>query len=101
MGDISDLADVGRFSRSREGARCLEAFRSSVVGKRIVGVDACNQADGLALTLLLEGGDFLDLTATVCAFSVDSLRDRYPRVLEREYYIDFPERRPPTRRGRR
>lgn len=98
MGDLSDLADVERFIRCREGQRCLEKFKASVVGKRIVGVDFCNQTHGVDITLLLDGGDYLDLQATVNAFEVDSLRDRYGRVLEREYYVDFPDRKPARRR---
>ena len=94
MGDASDLADVARFTRSPEGKRALEKFQKSVTGKTIVGVSFCELSTGVSITLLLEGGDYLDLTTLEQAFSVESLRDRYKYVLDREYYADFPERKP-------
>ena len=98
MGDASDLADVARFTRSPEGQRALEKFKASVTGKRIVNVSVCELSTGVSITLLLEDGDYLDLSIVEQAFSVDSLRQRYPRVLEREYYKDFPERKPGSHR---
>lgn len=93
MGDASDLADVHRFTRSPEGECALEKFRESVTGKTIVGVSFCELSTGVSLTLLLDGGDYLDVTTLEQAFSIESLRDRYAYVLDREYYVDFPERR--------
>lgn len=98
MGDASELADVARFTRSPEGKRALEKFQKSVTGKKIVGASFCELSTGVSITLLLEGGDFLDITTLEQAFSVESLRDRYAWVLDREYYVDFPERKP-GRRG--
>ncbi len=100
MGDLSDLADVSRFTRSPEGKRALEKFQKSVTGKKIVGVSFCELSTGVSVTLLLDGGDHLDITIVEQAFSIDSLRDRYRRVLDREYYADYPERKPGGR-GRR
>ena len=94
MGDASDLADVARFTRSPEGRRALDKFKTSVTGKRIVGANFCELSTGVSITLLLEDGDYLDLSIVEQAFSVESLRQRYARVLEREYYKDFPERKP-------
>lgn len=94
MGDASDQADVDRFTRSPEGKRCMDKFRAGLVGKRIVGLDFTEYSFGLGITLLLEDGDYLDLHATTEAFSVEAMRDRYQRVLMREYYVDFPERKP-------
>lgn len=94
MGDASDLADVARFTRSPEGKRALEKFQASVTGKKIVGASFCELSTGVSVTLLLERGDYLDLTVVEQAFSIESLRDRYRGVLEREYYLDFPERKP-------
>lgn len=94
MGDASDQADVERFSRSREGKRCMAKFREGLTGKRIVGVDFSEYSIGVGITLLLDDGDFLDLIDTVHAFSVAALRDRFQHVLLRGYYEDFPDRRP-------
>lgn len=94
MGDMSDFADVGRFTRSPEGRRALDKFAKSVTGKKIVGVRFCELSTGVSVTLLLDGGDHLDITIVEQAFSIESLRDRYRRVLDREYYVDFPERKP-------
>jgi hypothetical protein len=97
MGDASDLADVARFTRSPEGKRALEKFQESVTGKKIVGASFCELSTGVSITLLLEDGDYLDLTTLEQAFSVEVLRDRYRAVLERKYYVDFPERKPGRR----
>lgn len=92
MGDASDLADVHRFTRSPEGRRALEKFQKSVTGKTIVGASFCELSTGVSITLLLDGGDYLDVTTLEQSFSIESLRDRYARVLDREYFKDYPER---------
>ena len=94
MGDASDLADVARFTRSPEGQRAMARFRESVVGKSIRDVTFCELSSGLSVTLHFECGAHLDLTVVEQAFSLHALRDRYRYVLDREYYVDFPERRP-------
>lgn len=96
MGDASDLADVHRFTRSPEGKRVLEKFKASVTGKTIVGASFCELSTGVSVTLLFDGGDYLDVTALEQGFSVEALRDRHGYVLDREYAVDFPERRHST-----
>lgn len=97
IGDASDLSDTIRFTRSPEGQKALEKFKASVVGKRIGGVSFCELSTGVSITLHFEDGGHLDLTVVEQAFSVESLRDRYRHVLLREYYVDFPERKPGRR----
>jgi len=92
MGCSSDMADVIRWTRSPEGQRALEQFRQSQLGKVISDVSFCHLSTGVSVTLHFADGGHLDLTIAEQAFSVESLRQRYPRVLEREYYVDFPER---------
>ena len=94
MGCASDMADVIRWTRSPEGQRALEQFRQSQLGKVISDVSFCQLSTGVSVTLHFADGGHLDLTIAEQAFSVESLRQRYPRVLEREYYVDFPERKP-------
>lgn len=94
MGDISDLADVQRFMRAREGEATLKKFRDGLIGKRIAEVEYEAHPSGVGVTLILEDGDYLDLMEVQNAYTVETLRERYKRVLEREYYVDFPERRP-------
>jgi hypothetical protein len=97
MGDASDYADVDRFMRSREGQRALDQFQQSLLEKVICDVTFCHLSTGVSVTLHFTDGGHLDLTVVEQAFSIESLRDRYKRVLEREYYIDFPERKPGRR----
>jgi hypothetical protein len=94
MGCASDMADVIRWTRSPEGQRALEQFRQSQLGKVISDVSFCQLSTGVSVTLHYTDGGHLDLTIVEQAFSVESLRDRYAAVLEREYYVDFPERKP-------
>lgn len=94
MGCASDMADVTRWRRSPEGQGALEQFRQSQLGKAISDVTFCELSTGVSVTLHFADGGHLDITVVEQAFSIDSLRDRYPAVLEREYYVDFPERKP-------
>jgi hypothetical protein len=96
MGDHVDAMDVERFMRSREGKRCMAKFRKSVVGKQVVGVSFANNTGGVSVTLLFEGGDFIDISLAVEALDVGSLRDRFARALNREYREDYPGRVPPA-----
>ena len=93
MGDASDYADVGRFLRSSEGQRALEQFRQSQLGKVISEVSFCPLSTGISVTLHYADGGHLDLSIVEQAFSVESLRQRYGAVLDRELLTDFPERR--------
>jgi len=97
MGDASDYADIGRFLRCAEGQRALEQFRQNQLGKVISDVSFCHLSTGVSVTLHYADGGHLDLSIVEQAFSVESLRQRYPLVLEREYYKDFPERKPGRR----
>ena len=92
MGDASDYAEVGRFMRSPEGQRALEQFRKGRLGKVISDASFCQLSTGVSVTLHFADGGHLDLTIVEQAFSVESLRDRYHAVLEREYRSDFPGR---------
>lgn len=92
MGDASDFADVGRFMRSPEGQKALEQFRQRQLGKGISDVTFCHLSTGVSVTLHFADGGHLDLAVVEQAFSVESLRQRYPRTLEREYRVDFPGR---------
>lgn len=93
MGDASDHADVGRFMRTSEGQQVLDRFRDSLVGKTIAGVEFTHNSTGIGIVLTLEDRDLLDLAGAIDAFSVETLRRRYLRILDREYYVDFPGRR--------
>jgi hypothetical protein len=97
MGDSADLSQVLHFTRSPEGKRALEKFRQGILGKKINDVSYCELSTGVSITLHFEGGEHLDLTIVEQAFSINSLRQRYGRVLEREYFSDFPHRQPGRR----
>jgi hypothetical protein len=97
MGDASDYAEVARFMRSPEGQRALDKFQQSLLEKVISDVTFCHLSTGVSVTLHFADGGHLDLTVVEQAFAIESLRDRYKHVLEREYYFDFPERKPVRR----
>lgn len=94
MGDSFDEADVRRFIDSIQGKRSLKKFRDSLIGKRIAEVEFIQHSAGVGITLILEDGDYLDLMEAIAAFSVETLRDRYKRVLDAAYDSEFPQRRP-------
>jgi len=92
MGDASDHADVGRFLRSPEGKEALERFRQRLIGKKIADVAFQHSSTGVQITLNFGDKDLLDLKEATRAFSVETLRRRYQRILDREYAVDFPGR---------
>jgi hypothetical protein len=94
MGDSSDFADVGRFMRTAEGQRALDQFREGLLGKVVCDVTFCHLSTGVSATLHFADGGHMDLTVVEQAFSVESLRRRYGYVLDREFYLDFPNRKP-------
>jgi hypothetical protein len=94
MGDASDYADVTRFLRSPEGQLHLIQFREQLSGRRIISVEYKQLSTGVSITLVLEEGETLNLDAIVEQFSVEALRKKFALVLQREYYKDFPERKP-------
>lgn len=90
MGDASDHADVRRFLRTTEGQQVLERFRQTLVGKTIADVTFQHQTAGVGIVLTFADLDLLDLEEAIRAFSVETLRRRYQRLLDREYAVDFP-----------
>ncbi|MBI1318344.1 MAG: hypothetical protein GC168_05250 [Candidatus Hydrogenedens sp.] len=79
--------------RSPEGKKVLERFQQGLVGKRIADVQFQHNTAGVGIVLTFDDRDLLDLGEAAEAFSVETLRRRYMRILDREYYVDFPERR--------
>ena len=92
MGDASDMSDIDRFLRSSEGRAHLDGIRQSLEGRTVVEVHFTNQAHYVGVGLALDNGNVFE-----CPFpelDVDTLRDDFEEVLEREYYKDYPERQP-------
>lgn len=92
MGDASDHADVQRFLRSPEGRKHLDTLRARLVGRRIAAVEFLNDTHAVGILLHLEDGTTFRPGHT--SMDVDTLRREFEAVLQREYYRDFPERRP-------
>jgi len=57
----------------------------------VIAVEYSNEIHTIGITLTLDNGDTFE-----CHYpelDLDALRESYSGVLEREYYLDFPERR--------
>ena len=92
MGDISNMNDLERFMRSPEGQEYLEAIRKTLTSRRIVKVDFVNEVHYVAMTLHLDDGTAF--TVSNSSLQVETLRMKFEEVIEREYYLDFPQRNP-------
>lgn len=92
MGDASDMADIDRFMRSEEGNKYLENIRAGLRGRMIVDVSFGNEVHCIATTLHLDDGNVFE--AQQSEHEVDALRENFREAIEREYFKDFPERRP-------
>lgn len=90
MGDASDMADVDRFMRSTEGQAYLKEFAGGLAGKAIQEVSFSNDTHEVGVLLHLNNGRVMALSCSM--LSLDMLRAEFADVLEREYYMDFPER---------
>ncbi|MDQ1257335.1 MAG: hypothetical protein QG656_1939 [Candidatus Hydrogenedentes bacterium] len=91
MGDLSDMNDLDRVMRSPEGKAMLEEIRAAVIEHKIVCVEFINEVRAIAVLLGLDNGR--TLPATDPSLEVESLREKFPDVIRREYLADYPERR--------
>lgn len=91
MGDACNMNDLERFMRSPEGKAHLERIRKCTISRRVIGVEFSNDIDTIGIEL-----NFDDGTTFACRrpeMDIDALREEFTEVLEREYYVDFPERK--------
>ena len=92
MGDASDMADIERFMRSPEGEAHLKEVREMLQGHTIREVSFENDVHFITTTLHLDdGGAFVVFQPSM---EIGAIRGEFEDVLEREYYVDYPERRP-------
>ena len=92
MGDICDMNDIERFLRSAEGKAHVEEIRQMLLGRTITEVSFSNEVHFLATALHLDDGETFAVFQP--SLEVEALREQFEEALEREYYVDFPERRP-------
>jgi len=92
MGDISDMHDLERFMRSPEGKDHLKGIRRKLKGHTIVDVDFSNEVHFIAIRLILDNGETVSVTQA--SLDVSVLQKTFEDAIEREYYVDFPERKP-------
>lgn len=92
MGDAADMADLERMMRSPEGSQELEKLSASLKGRRIIDVTFTNEIHNIGTSLLLDNGDHFECLHPM--HELDVIRRDYEEVLQREYFIDFPDRKP-------
>ncbi len=92
MGSICDMEDIARYSRSPEGKAHLEDIEMVLKDRRIVNVEFSNNVDHIETILILDNGE--QFSFRMHDLEVDSIREEWPGVLDREYYVDYPERVP-------
>ena len=92
MGDICDMNDIERFFRSTEGKAHLEEIHQMLLGRTITEVSFSNEVHFVATTLHLDDGETFAVFQP--SLEVEAIREQFEEALEREYYVDFPERRP-------
>lgn len=86
MGDICDMNDLERFSRSPEGQACLAETRRMLEGRTIQKVTFSNEVNYIATTLELDNGDSFFIVQP--SLEVDAIREVFEEVLEREHDLD-------------
>ena len=92
MGDISDMHDLERFMRSPEGKAHLKGIRRKLTNRTIVEVNFSNKVHFIAIALVLDNAEVLSVTQP--SLEVTVLRKLFEDAIEREYYVNFPERKP-------
>jgi undecaprenyl pyrophosphate synthase len=86
------MNDLERFMRSAEGAAHLEEIRRMLEDRTITKVTFSNEVHFIATTLHLDDGETFFINQP--SLEVEALREQFEEVIEREYYVDFPERKP-------
>lgn len=97
MGDICNENDIGRFLRSAEGQSYLNKIVEVLKGKTIKDVTFYNDVHYVGTTIHLDDGN--EFSFSNSQLDVEVLREEFSEVIEREYYIDYPERKPKTFAG--
>ena len=92
MGDICDMNDLERFMRSQEGQAHLDEIRKMLRGRTIVDISFSNEVHFIATTLHLDDGETFVVFQP--SLEVEAIREQFEEVLEREYFVDFPDRKP-------
>lgn len=97
MGDAADMADLERMMRSPEGSQELNKLATFLKGRRIIDVTFTNEIHSIGTQLLLDNGDHFECLHPMHDLNV--IRSHYDEVLQREYFIDFPDRKPKDAAG--
>ena len=92
MGEIADLNDIERIMRSSEGKALLEETRQMLEGRTIREITFKNEVHFIATVLHLDNGAIFLLAQP--SLHLDMLRQEFKDVLEREHFVDFPDRKP-------
>lgn len=88
MGDICDMHDLERFSRSPEGQECLAETRRMLEGRTILKVTFSNEVNYIGTTLELDNGASFFISQP--SLEVGFIREEFGEVLDREH--DFEVR---------
>ena len=86
MGDICDMHDLERFSRSPEGQDCLAETRRMLEGRTIQKVTFSNEVNYIATTLELDDGEFFFIAQP--NLEVGAIREDFGEILDREWDIE-------------
>ena len=92
MGDLSNMYELDRFLRSAEGQGCLDETRQALLGRTIEDISFSNEGSFIATILHLDDGNTFFVAQA--SLDVGAIREQFDAVLEREYYRDFPDRKP-------
>jgi hypothetical protein len=92
MGDICNMNDLERFLRSPDGQAHLEEIRQMLLGRTITEVSFTNEVHCITTTLHLNDGETFVVFQP--SLDVEAIREQFEGTIEREYFVDFPERRP-------
>jgi len=92
MGDTADQTAIERIMRSPEGKALLQKMRQMLEGRTIREVTFQNEVHFIATTLHLDNGETVLVAQP--SLQLDVLRQEFKDALEREYYVDFPDRKP-------
>jgi len=92
MGDICDMNDLERFMRCPEGKEALGEIRKMLIGRKITEVEFTNEIHCIGTSLHFDDNEVFVLFQP--SLDVGVVRMEFGEVIEREYYVDFPERKP-------
>lgn len=92
MGGLTNAKIIDRFMRCHEGQAALNEIVEMLKGRTIVDVTFSNETHHIITELHLDDNEIFVVLQPL--WEVSAIEEQFQEILEREYYVDYPDRKP-------